>query len=185
MPVEIEPWEPEETVGKLWHGFASRLDAPVVHEGARVGLTEVGGRLAVLFRGLGGDPSVEIKPVFEEQSRHRLSYRRMLGTWAETAPRASFDGAALRLPESLAVFPSREANAALYIWLAACAAGAEAGATEPLDPLQADLLALHQSQASVRRALEEAPGFRPLYGELRAAALIQRKIPRLPPTEAA
>ena len=26
--IDFEPWEPEETVGKLWHAFASRLDAP-------------------------------------------------------------------------------------------------------------------------------------------------------------
>jgi len=64
--VEIEPWEPEETVGKLWHAYASRLDAPSVHDGARVGLSEVGWRLAVLFRGLGGAHAVEIKPVAEE-----------------------------------------------------------------------------------------------------------------------
>ena len=60
--IEFEPWEPEETVGKLWHAFASRLDSDPVHEGARVHLSQVGGRLAVLFRGLGGDPAVEIKP---------------------------------------------------------------------------------------------------------------------------
>lgn len=66
--IDIEPWEPEETIGKLWHAYASRLDAPGVHDGARVDLSEVAGRLAVLFRGLGGDPAVEIKAVSEERS---------------------------------------------------------------------------------------------------------------------
>ena len=47
--IEFEPWEPEETVGKLWHTYASRLDAPTVHQGARVDLNQVGARLAVLF----------------------------------------------------------------------------------------------------------------------------------------
>ncbi|MFZ1483340.1 MAG: nitric oxide reductase D protein, partial [Paracoccaceae bacterium] len=103
--IEFEPWEPEESVGKLWHAFASRLDADPVHDGARVLLSQVGGRLAVLFRGLGGDQAVEIKPVAEETSHHRLSLLRRLGTWRETSPRASFDGATLRLPESLAAFP--------------------------------------------------------------------------------
>ncbi len=50
--IDFEPWEPEETVGKLWHAFASRLDAPQVHHGAAVDLNEVDGRLAVLFRGI-------------------------------------------------------------------------------------------------------------------------------------
>ena len=31
--VELDPLEPEETVGKLWHSFASRLDAPILHHG--------------------------------------------------------------------------------------------------------------------------------------------------------
>jgi len=183
--VEIEPWEPEETVGKLWHAYASRLYAPSVHDGARVGLSEVGGRLAVLFRGLGGDHAVEIKPVGDEVSHHRLSWRRKLGTWAETAPRASFDGAALRLPESLAVFPAREANAALYVWLAACAAQAAPGAEIPQDPLQADLLALHHAQVTVRAALDAAPGYARLYADLCGAVLALRRVPHLPPVEAA
>ena len=38
--IEFEPWEPEESVGKLWHRFASRLDAPVTHNAARVDLAE-------------------------------------------------------------------------------------------------------------------------------------------------
>ena len=113
--IDIEPWEPEESIGKLWHAYASRLDAPSVHDGARVDLSQIGGRLAVLFRGLGGSPTVEIKAVADETSQHRLSFRRFLGTTAEATPRSSFDGEALRLPQSLAVFPAREANAALYL----------------------------------------------------------------------
>ena len=80
--IDFEPWEPEETIGKLWHTLASRLDAPEVHDGAAVDLSEVAGRLAVLFRGLGGSPGVELRPVSPEVSRHRLSWRRKLATEA-------------------------------------------------------------------------------------------------------
>ncbi|MBO9465367.1 VWA domain-containing protein [Tropicibacter sp. R15_0] len=185
--IEIEPWEPEETVGKLWHNYASRLDAPVVHEGARVDLTEVGGRLAVLFRGLGGDPSVELKPVGDEVSHHRLSLRRKLGTWAEAVPRASYDGFALRMPESLAVFPAREANAALYLWLAAAAAGAAQveALSEEEDPLRADMAGLGAAMQVIDKAIEIAPGYRKLYADLREATLFLRRTPTLPPAEAA
>ncbi|THD71647.1 VWA domain-containing protein, partial [Thalassobius vesicularis] len=177
-------WEPEETVGKLWHTYASRLDAPTVHQGARVDLNQVGARLAVLFRGLGGNPSAEIKPVADELSPHRLSLRRKLGTWREAVPRASYDGAALRLPESLAVFPAAEANAALYLWLAAAAAAAAPAATLPEDPLQADLITLYQAQQTVTAALEQAPGFTRLYADLSEATRILRRTPVLPPLEA-
>ena len=91
-------------------------------------LSQVAGRLAVLFRGLGGSPGVELRPVSPEVSRHRLSWRRKLATEVELMPRASFDGEVLRLPDRLAVFPAREANGALYVWLAAAAAHATAGA---------------------------------------------------------
>ena len=184
--IEFEPWEPEESVGKLWHAFASRLDGDPIHEGARVSLSEVAGRLAVLFRGLGGDPAVEIKPVAMETSHHRLSLLRRLGTWREAAPRASFDGATLRLPESLAAFPDPRANAALYLWLAAAAVALKDQAPPYTDdPLQADLAAIACAQSMTTEALRLAPGYRKLYADLSEATLLFRRTPSLPPVEAA
>ncbi len=182
--IDFEPWEPEETIGKLWHTLASRLDAPEVHDGAAVDLSEVAGRLAVLFRGLGGSPGVELRPVSPEISRHRLGWRRRLATEAELMPRASFDGEVLRLPDRLAVFPAREANGALYVWLAAAAAHAGTRSDED-DPLRADLHALVAARQMVKAALHNAPGLRPLYAELCKGVLYQRDISGLPPVEAA
>jgi nitric oxide reductase NorD protein len=184
VKIDFEPWEPEETVGKLWHNFASRLDAPEAHEGAAVDLSEVGGRLAVLFRGLGGSPTGELRPVSPEVSRHRLSWIRRLGAEAEQLPRASFDGEVLRLPDRLAVFPSREANGALYVWLAAAAAFAGTRIDEE-DPLRADLRALMAAEAMVDAALDDAPGLRDLYAALAEGILHQRQVPNLPPVEGA
>jgi nitric oxide reductase NorD protein len=184
--IDFEPWEPEESVGKLWHAFASRLDADPVHDGARVLLSQVGGRLAVLFRGLGGDPAVEIRPVAEETSHHRLSFLRRIGTWRETAPRASFDGATLRLPESLAAFPDRRANAALYLWLAAAAVALkDLTPPETGDPLRADLAAIETARAMTAKALRLAPGYARLHADLCEATLLLRRTPPLPPAEAA
>lgn len=182
-PIELEPWEPEETIGKLWHAYASRLDAPSVYDGARVDLHQVGGRLAVFFHGLGGDPAVEIKATSDETSHHRLSFRRFFGTPSENTPRASFDGEALRLPQSLAVFPAAEANAALYLWLAAAAAHAPAHDPQT-DPLRADLAGLRAAVSMAERTLAEAPGLRPLYTDLCAAVLALRQTPRMPEAEA-
>lgn len=182
--IEFEPWEPEETIGKLWHKWASRFDAPVVHEGARVDLQRIGGRLAVFFRGMGGDASVEIKPVSDEASHHRLSKLRALGTYAESLPRASFDGGALRLPASLAVFPAEEMNAAAYVWLAALGAQTFPVARDD-DPLRADLLALHEIRAAIGRVRDEAPGLRKLHSELSGLHLHLRRSPNLPQAERA
>ena len=181
---EIEPWEPEETVGKLWHGWASSFDAVPAHEAARVALTEVAGRLAVLFRGLGGDHSVEFRPSADRVSRHRLSWRRRLGTEAEALPQASLAAGILRLPSSLAVLPTVEANGALYLWMAAFAAHAGAPATHD-DPLRRDLAALAAARATVARVAEAAPGLMPLYDELRALIRAARPQTALPPDEAA
>lgn len=182
--IEFEPWEPEETVGKLWHNFASRLDAPEAHDEAGVDLSEVGGRLAVLFRGLGGSSSVELRPVSDEISRHRLSWRRRLGTEAELVARTSFDGEILRLPSRLAVLPTREANGAMYVWLAAVAAHAPDRVAED-DPLRADLRALAASRKMVADTLEDAPGLRDLYHALCQGILHYRLKSDLPRDEAA
>ena len=181
--VELDPLEPEETVGRLWHSFASRLDAPVQHHDASVSLSEIEGRLAIFFRGLGGDPAIEIKPVGAEVSQHRLSLRRRLDTDVERMPQASFDGEALRLPESIANFPNREANAALYLWLTACAAHAPERQDDP-DPLRADLRAIASAQAMTEQTLTEAPGLRPLYSALCQFTLHSRTRPQLPAREA-
>jgi len=181
--IDFEPWEPEESVGKLWHKFASRLDAPDVHEQAAIDLSEVAGRLAVFFRALGGNPAAELRAVSDETSQHRLSWRRRLGTEAEALPRTSYDGEVLRLPSQLAVFPAREANGALYVWLAAAAAHLPARIDED-DALRADLRALQAARKMQGDTLADAPGLKGLYEGLCSAILHQRDTPPLPKVEA-
>ncbi|SFJ41778.1 nitric oxide reductase activation protein NorD [Celeribacter neptunius] len=180
--IEFEPWEPEETVGKLWHKLASRFDAPEAYDGARVDLSQIDGRLAVFFRAMGGDPSVEIKPVSDEISHHRLSRLRALGTYAEELPRASFDGGALRLPATLACFPFEDANASAYLWLVAMASQTSA-ATAHEDPLVSDLQALGSIREALGRSFDEAPGLQSLYRELAELHLSLRDTPELPEAE--
>ncbi|MDO5630319.1 MAG: nitric oxide reductase D protein [Paracoccus sp. (in: a-proteobacteria)] len=184
----FEPWEPEETVGKLWHDMASRWDAPPVYDDARVDLPQVSGRLAVFWRGLGGDHSVELRAARAVTARHRLSFRRRLSTEAEAAARASFDGEVLRLPETLAIFPAEQANGALYLWLTAMAvAVSQDDPPAPLtdDPLARDLAFVAAAARAVDLTVAQAPGLAPLYRDLCALLLAGRNAPRLPPAEAA
>lgn len=182
--VEFEPWEPEESVGKLWHSFVGTLDAPDTFEEAAVTLEEMRGRLGVLFRGLGGARDVEIKAVAPESSAHRLSWRRALGQSNERLALSSFDGETLRLPERLAALPERDANIALYLWLGAAAVFAPPPKAER-DPLRADIRALQAVQRMVRDALAECPGLRPTYAALAEEARRRRTARRLPPAEVA
>ncbi len=184
MPEPLDIFEPEEAIGKAWHRLASRLDAPDEHAGAAVHLSEIEERLGVFFRGLGGDHATEIRPAAPTSQPHRLSWRRRLGTWREREARPSFDGEALSLPARIAIFEDREANAALYFWLAATAAHAPAPIAEP-DPLAADIRALSQAAEMTRATLTDCPGLKPHYQRLLAASRAARPRASLPRHEAA
>ena len=182
MPgLAFKPWEPEESVGKIWHAFAGCLGPPEAHDGAAVALAEVGPGLAVFFRGLGGAGAAEIGPAGATASRHRLGWKRKLATAEERLARPSFDGELLRLPERIAAFPDRGANRTLYFWLAACAAHARPPVAEN-DPLRADLRALNAAQAMTRAALADGPGLAEPYARLSAPCSAPRPRPGPPPT---
>ncbi|MEQ1716151.1 MAG: nitric oxide reductase D protein, partial [Hyphomicrobium sp.] len=182
--IAFEPWEPEESVGKLWHAFVNRLDAPAEFSQAVVTLDEMRGRLGVLFRGLGGAQDVEIRPATRAETLHRLSWRRALGQGKETIESPSFDGEVLRLPAFIASFPEREANVALYLWLAAFSVHGFRTVAE-MDPLSADLRALQAAQATTRATLTACPGMRQLHGVLQMRTRQLRLPRRLPRYEAA
>lgn len=182
--IEFEPWEPEESVGKLWHSYVSGLDQPGEFADAAATLDELSGRLGVLFRGLGGARDVELKPAAVQDTQHRLSRRQSLGRPAERMARASLDGEALRLPERIAVFPEHEANVAIYVWLVASAAFAQSPVPEA-DPLRADIRALQSAEATARAILEACPGLRCIYSALQSGTRALRRERRLPAAEAA
>lgn len=180
----IEPWEPEETIGKIWHDLATHAAAPVQFEDATVELSALTKRLAVFFRGLGGHHSVDIRPVAPEISHQRLSLRQKLGHEQLAVARASFDGEVLRLPEKIAFFPDQNANAALYVWLTASAAFAKALPPQT-DPLVADLMAIKRAKEICAQVLRDCPGLTEVHAELAAMSLHLRPNHKLPRTEAA
>ena len=119
----------EEWVGGLWDRFITtraRRDYPA----AAVQLVEVEMLAGVVFRALGGDPGLRVAPALE--ARHGATRRwleRVAGT-GEKAAHAALDRETLRLPPSLAWFPTRELNRDHYLWLIALAAhDIEPGAT--------------------------------------------------------
>lgn len=185
MPtLAFEPWEPEETVGKLWHGIVSKLAPIENYESAAVEFLEMAGRLSVLFRGLGGDPAVDILPTAYGLSHHRLSVIQKLGHEAVALPRASFDGATLRLPNRLALFPHRDANMAVYLWLTATAAHVTEFKHHD-DALRADLQTLCSIYSITMITRKTGFGLSSLWSNLAEAALALRPNHTLPPCEAA
>lgn len=182
--IEFEPWEPEESVGKIWHAFVNRLDASREFEDAAVSLDEMRGRLGVVFRGLGGGLDVEIKPATRMQSTHRLPWRRALARGKEIIEPPSFDGEALRLPARVATFPDPETNAALYLWLAAFAVHGVPPQSER-DALRADIRMLQAAQAITRATLAACPGLRRQHATLQMRTRQLRPSRHLPRHEAA
>lgn len=185
MAPTLHPFEPEETVGRVWHAFASRLDPAPEHAAAAVALEGLAARLGVVFRAFGGDPSVEIGAAACEPGRHRAGWRRRLAEADERVALASFDGGVLRLPARIALLPEPRDNRALYLWLAAFAAHLGPAVWQEADPLRADLATIAAAEAATAAALACAPGLRADHARLAAAVLGARRARSATPVEAA
>lgn len=186
MPIHpLDLMEPEETVGNIWHGLASRVGAAPVFDAAAVPLAPLRPSLAVLYRALGGAEGVEIAEAPASRSQHRLGVTRRIGTPGEMQHVARFDGARLCLPPVMAAFPTPDLNRAAYLWLAALAALADlpepdAGATAE----DRDLAVIAANAAAADRAYAACPGLRAAHAALCRHVLSVRRRPILPPAEA-
>lgn len=177
-------FEPEETVGRLWHRLIGGRSSYSHHPDAAVTLESVRPRLSVFFRALGGDRGVRLTAGTAAASAHRLPLLDRIGLGTERVERAALDGDTLRLPAVIALFPDARLNEGLYEWLAAFFAHIDP-ALAPADPLQADILLLRTAALTTTRTLARWPGLAPLHGTLAAATAARRPARRLPPMEAA
>lgn len=180
----LDLMEPEETVGKAWHGYASRLDVTASFDDAAVTLPEVRGSVVLLFRALGGGAEVEVGEAPTVRSQHRLSLRRKLGTAQEVLQLPRFDGERLGLPAVIGAFPRRELNRAAYLWIAALAAQVEMPEAEA-DPQVQDLAQITAIAAASDHALRLCPGLRESYREMCRLIVASRRRPALTAAEAA
>ncbi len=106
----------EEFVGKLWHRLITAR-AQNSFPKAEVRLDEIKPTLAILARALGKDPQVEIVANVDRAHRAR---RRLIEKVAGTGQRAALgwrNGQCVCLPQGIAVFPQKELNRTLYLWL--------------------------------------------------------------------
>lgn len=168
----LDLMEPEETVGNLWHGYASRFAAPEAAAGVAVSLEELRPSVAVIFRALGGKAGAEIAASPATAARHRRGIGRQLAETRTLEHVAAFDGDRLRLPPVIDAFPSAELNRAAYLWLAALATSAEP--LDHSDPLAADLAWIKAMEAATEQTLARCPGLAPAHGLLCAQLLARR-----------
>lgn len=159
----------EEAVGKIWHNWITRA-AQTEYLAARVELAAIQKKIALWFHAFGGDPGLSIKAATREQwsARRRLLARIAGVSWyGQFAWKNEQD---LFLPGSIALFPQRELNESLYLWLAALTT-CDSAADGPW---------LTLSQQQVLQTLQRWPGLRKTYDTLVQAHLKLRPPPQKP-----
>ena len=162
-------FEPEETVGWIWHRLVGDATSYPRHPHAAVHLADLQGSLAVLFRALGGERGVRLVPAGEVAGRHQLGLRQRIGIGRERLARATLDNEVLQLPSVIDCFPASGDNRALYEWLAAFFAHSSEALQLCDDSLQADIATLRLAAATTARVLHGWPGLREPYDRLASA----------------
>lgn len=174
--------ELEETVGRAWHRMVGGTASYPVHDDHAVALAEMRGRLAVMFRALGGEIGVQITSAGARRAGHRLGWRQRIGLGDERIEQPGRDAATIFLPGRIAIFPDRALNATLFRWLAAWFAAAPIDAITEADPLRRDLLVLRRASETAVWVLTRFPGLVADYAQLAAAtaeARPRRPLPRM------
>ncbi len=178
-------FEPEETIGALWHRLIGRATTSGYPQAA-VAFSDLRKRLGVFYRGLGGDHGITLRAIGAETSAHRLRWREKLGMDEARILQARLSGEHLFLPETIDALPETSLNRDLYFWLTAWAVCAGDERPAPAnDPLQRDIAFLRHAHRVSRRVLFRFPGLRARYEKLRHAFLNERPLRHLPPREAA
>lgn len=111
----------EEWVGGLWHKYITRK-ASTEYVDAAVQFSQVGHAVGMVFRALGGDAIKRVEAASNRDYIVRRSFIQKIAGENQQISLAWQDEDSLRLPETLAVFPTTELNHDLYIWLAVLAA---------------------------------------------------------------
>ena len=115
--------EYEEQFGRLWDRLVGgRASLPRFPEAA-VRLDDERRRLAVMFRGFGGDHGLELVAGGAATSCHRLRLVQKLGMAEERLTGAERTAQLVLLPPVLDCLLSAELNRDLYVWLVAYLAG--------------------------------------------------------------
>ena len=175
--------ELEETVGRAWHRLVGNTGTWPRHPHHAVRLEENRPRLAVCFRGFGGEGTVQIAPARGRTSSYRLRLRQRMGLGEEKLVQPGRDHVTLMLPGEIGLFADRELNSDLYIWLAAAMAVMPLDRVTQDDPLRRDFATLAWAGETVKAALAAFPGLDRRYRRLCTAALAARGVRSLPSIE--
>lgn len=164
----------EEWVGEKWHQFIT-AQAENNYPEAAVSLAEIKSKASVIFRVLGGDPSLRLVAATDTRLHARRTIAQLLAGTGKHIQYAQRLEETLKLPEQIAFFPDRALNRDLYIWLIALSS---------VPSPEGHWLARNQKRTT--ETLQNWPGLKRKYQQLLEAHLAQRPEPQsLPKDEAA
>ncbi len=168
--------EIEEHVGSIWHRLITST-ANERYPEAAIYLDDVRRSVAVMFRALGGDGALKIESTAATEYAARRTWRQRLAGSNRHVELSWRNESSLNLPACIDVFPEKELNRDLYLWLAALASG-DAGIK------QNDWIRYNQWLSC--KVLKRFPGLQERYQRLVAAQLALRPdIKKLKKDEAA
>jgi len=108
----------EELVGSIWHGFITKRAVKHYPE-AIVYLDDISHTVGIFFRALGGEGGLQVEHATGSDVNARRSLLQRIAGVGDKTQYAWRDEETLRLPESIALFPSKQLNIDLYLWLTA------------------------------------------------------------------
>lgn len=108
----------EELVGSTWHRFITKR-AEIHYPEAIVHLDDVKYTTGIFFRALGGEGGLRVENATDSDVHARRTILQRIAGVGDKTQYAWRDEETLRLPESIALFPSKQLNSNLYLWLTA------------------------------------------------------------------
>lgn len=120
--------EIEEHVGSLWHRLVTR-SSDKHYPQAAVYLEDVRRSVGVMFRALGGDGALKIESTIATEYAARRTFMQRVAGSNKHVELSWRNESSFNLPACIDVFPEKELNRDLYLWLAALASG-DAGITQ-------------------------------------------------------
>lgn len=155
----------EEYVGETWHRFITKR-ANKTYPDEIVHLNEVIHTAGIFFRALGGEGGLRVEQSTDSQVNARRTILERIAGIGDKTQYAWRDEETLRLPESIALFPSKQLNKDLYLWLTAISV---------VNVDEGDWIS--RNQRRTKKTLAIWPGLRRLYQSLVVAHIQQRPEP--------
>ncbi len=155
----------EEWVGSAWHRFITKR-ADKSYPDAVIHLEEIHHIAGIFFRALGGEGALRIENATESQNNARRTLMERVAGIGDKTQYAWRDDESLKLPERIALFPAKQLNRDLYLWLIALSA-IELETDAGIDWIS-------RNQARTLKTLAVWPGLAKRYQQLLDAHLKQR-----------